>query len=203
MNNELTSLLEKTSGKKTEPLKVKQWVEDLERNLTTLNPVVIDGIMITKVAQDEAFKIYHELYQEVKKQDFQIFLTNMEIEFTTITKQDGTKDYGTKIYYDVGIIKALNQFDIINLVKTEAGNFDLTTEDIIEKVQSWEKFSRIQLTVVDSDRVEGILLDKPKNVTKFADEIYEFAPDVIEQGTGTKKALIQDLKNGYFWLWWD
>ena len=191
MHKILKQQLEALSNKEVEALKVKQWSDES----LTLEEVLLDGVMVNKIEQKRALEIYHELYQEVISKGFQIFLTNMNISFENCQL--------CKIYYDIGIIKAKDQYEVIKLVKTEAPNFDHTTEDIIEKIKSWAKYSKLQLTVVDNDRIEGLILDKPKYIEKFAKEIYDFAPDVVEQGTLTKKVLVEDLKKGNFWLWWD
>lgn len=44
----------------------------------------------------------------------------------------------------------------------------------------------------------------PNDLTKFTNEVYEFCPDVIDQGYGEMKDMISDYKaNKYFWMWWD
>ncbi|MEK7433270.1 MAG: DUF4253 domain-containing protein [Cyanobacteriota bacterium] len=203
-DNDLISQLETLSNKKITSLEIKQFGSDSENSdLIYLKKVNVDGIMITSLDRENAFKLYDFFYKKVILLGYQFFLTNMEIKFPNINIKDLEKNYSYETYYDLAIIKANDQFDIIKLVKTEAGNYDYNTEQIIEKIISWEKYSRIQLTVVEHDRVEGYLLDKPKNVKNFANEIYEFAPDVVEQGTQTKKELINELNSGYFWLWWD
>jgi hypothetical protein len=44
----------------------------------------------------------------------------------------------------------------------------------------------------------------PPDLKKFTKEIYEFCPDVIDQGYGSMKDMIKSYKEDkYFWMWWD
>lgn len=194
--DELLSEIEKFSNSSFVDLKLNNQFDDIDRiNDLYLNSVSKNGKMLSSVEQEKAFEIYKSFYSKVLSLGYQIFLTNMNLQLT--------KENYYKTYYDLAIIKSLDTFDILRLINTEAVNYDHTTENIIEKLKSWEKYSKLQIVVVDYDRVEAFLLSKPKNVKKFSDEVYYFAPDVVEQGTQTKRELIKGLNNGYLWLWWD
>lgn len=196
IDNELIVEIETFSNQKLSKLKFKELDYDYSAETSPyLEKLLENGLMLSFLEREKAFKLYDHMYKKALLKGCQIFLTNMELKFIP------SKPYET--YYDFVIIKSTEIADIFNLIKTEAVNFDLNTEQIIEKIKSWDKYAKIQLTVVDYDRVEGYLSTKPKEARKFANEIYEFAPDVIEQGTQTKKELIRELNEGYFWLWWD
>ena len=56
----------------------------------------------------------------------------------------------------------------------------------------------------DFDFVEAVFVKQPAGMDAFAREVYEFCPDVVEQGVGTVKALADEMRrSGTLYLWWD
>jgi hypothetical protein len=55
-----------------------------------------------------------------------------------------------------------------------------------------------------SDWAEANFIQKPTNMTKFAQELYEFCPDVVDQGAGSIEELEKEM-NAFdiLYLWWD
>ena len=52
--------------------------------------------------------------------------------------------------------------------------------------------------------VEAVFVKQPADMDAFAREVYEFCPDVVEQGVGTVKALADEMRrSGILYLWWD
>lgn len=62
----------------------------------------------------------------------------------------------------------------------------------------------IQQFGADFDYVEAEFVNPPKHMMKFAKEVYDFRPDVVEQGTDTLEMLATEMtrKNSVY-LWWD
>ena len=54
------------------------------------------------------------------------------------------------------------------------------------------------------DFCECEILNKGIDYAKLAAEVYEFCPDVVEQGTDTVEALEEEMSDtGIIYLWWD
>lgn len=51
---------------------------------------------------------------------------------------------------------------------------------------------------------EAVFKKTPADMDAFAREVYEFCPDVVDQGVGTVHALAREMrKTGALYLWWD
>jgi hypothetical protein len=74
--------------------------------------------------------------------------------------------------------------DPIKQYQTNGINYDVTTEDIIKKLQDWDKLFGIQISDISYDQVTVFFQKLPDNLAEMAMEIYEFCPDVIDQGFG-------------------
>jgi hypothetical protein len=60
------------------------------------------------------------------------------------------------------------------------------------------------LTQCGKDFVGGDFLQPVTDVKKLARRMYNFCPDIVEQGTGTVAKLAEEVKeNQSFYLWWD
>ena len=68
--------------------------------------------------------------------------------------------------------------------QTNGINCDITTEDVIEKLTQWDELYGIEISEVEYDRVIVKFSRLPENLAALAMEIYEFCPDVIDQGYG-------------------
>ncbi|RZM03303.1 MAG: DUF4253 domain-containing protein [Pedobacter sp.] len=97
----------------------------------------------------------------------------------------------------VGLIKADSELDILRYRCTNAYNYDLGPEEVLAKIEDLDK--RLGVTVVGCamDWVE-LRFDKlPEDMDAFADEIYEFCPDSVDQGVGdiaSLKEAITDMQ---------
>jgi hydrogenase maturation factor len=150
------------------------------------------GIFFSRLKEETAKEICLQFHESVKSSGNFIFCKNMGFVEDTITT------------FDVVIIKARDLFDVLRFVRIEGGNYNLDTEDILQKVREWNEQYSFKLLVADTDRMEAMMDNPPADMEKFADEVYAFCPDVIDQGYGTKEALVEYYrKNSYLWLWWD
>jgi hypothetical protein len=103
----------------------------------------------------------------------------------------------------ISIIKSSDQFDIVRLQKTDGINYDIDNAALINKLTDWDRRYGIKIIGADYDWVEFEINQLPPDTVKFADEIYAFCPDSIDQGVGTKEALIKEIESRKLFLWWD
>lgn len=66
--------------------------------------------------------------------------------------------------------------------KTNGINCDIDTEDIVDKLIDWSKRFKFEVVEVDHATVALKLETLPDNLADFCREVYEFCPDVIDQG---------------------
>ena len=80
----------------------------------------------------------------------------------------------------------------------------METEDIINKVSEWDKKYVVNVVGCGRDWVWIELSKLPRDLDRFSKEVYEFCPDIVDQGVGDIKKLKESIKeNNELFLWWD
>jgi hypothetical protein len=105
---------------------------------------------------------------------------------------------------EIAVGKGSSQFDILRLAKSDAVNFDMDTEDIVRKLQAWDESCGVDVFHAETDTIELSLMELPVDMQAFANDVYEFCPDIVDQGVGSVEALerlIRDSRQVH--LWWD
>ncbi|PZU97319.1 MAG: hypothetical protein DCE90_07120 [Pseudanabaena sp.] len=77
---------------------------------------------------------------------------------------------------------------------TNGCNYDIETEDIIQKLQEWDAKYGLEISEVNSDSLLLTFKNLPNDLTDLALEIYEFCPDTIDQGFGCAEDMIDILQ---------
>ncbi len=105
----------------------------------------------------------------------------------------------------IGILNGITDpYAIMHLAETNGANYDLLTNDIIEQLKKWDVAFGIQVTGIGFDFCEAAITNNTIDFKKLADEIYQFCPDVVDQGTETVEALAEELRSTEsIFLWWD
>lgn len=97
-----------------------------------------------------------------------------------------------------------NRDDVIRAMGTNGCNYDVDTEDIIQWLDEVELEQPFIVTGVGMDFLEGKFTTPIKDPDGFAKRMYEFCPDIVEQGTETIEALAGELrKTQKLYFWWD
>jgi hypothetical protein len=97
-----------------------------------------------------------------------------------------------------------DQFDIIRLAATDAVNYDKTTYQIIEELKQWDAQVGIDIWQAETDTVQLKLKSLPKDFPNFSQKVYDFCPDIVDQGVGDIESLQAAIKQERaIFLWWD
>jgi hypothetical protein len=105
---------------------------------------------------------------------------------------------------EVVVIAGKSQFDILRLMRSNGANYDLATEDIVAKLVQYDSAFGIRIFHAETDVVEFDLLRTPGDMTAFANDVYVFCPDIVDQGVGDVKKLAEAIEaEGTVYLWWD
>ena len=108
-------------------------------------------------------------------------------------------------YHHLAILRGTDEFDIIKWRQTGAFNYHLSTDDIIRKLNSWRIKNDMIILGVGMQWINLQFKTLPSKMNLFLDDVYQFCPDIVSQGTLTLKALKEQIisNNGHFFLWWD
>jgi hypothetical protein len=95
------------------------------------------------------------------------------------------------------ILKTDDQFQFLRWIKTNGDNYDVTNSDVVERLRDWDSRYGIEIWEAAHDLVQMNLLSIPQDLAAFAQEVYEFCPDTVDQGTG----LVGDYENLQAYGW--
>jgi hypothetical protein len=70
-------------------------------------------------------------------------------------------------------------------------------------MKDMEKDHAYVLTGIGFDYMEGHLILPVKDAKNLAERMYEFCPDIVDQGVGDKDKLVAELEKGKLYFWWD
>lgn len=101
------------------------------------------------------------------------------------------------------VAEGSSQFDILRVARSDAVNFDMDTEQLIQKLQQYDQQVGIDIFHAETDTIEAMLLRTPENMQAFTEDVYEFCPDIVDQGVGSVEELAKSLELGQLYLWWD
>ena len=94
----------------------------------------------------------------------------------------------------ISIIKGIDQFSILRVMQTNGEDDDVTHEEVLQRLREWNRITPFQIIGAENDWVELEFSVLPKDLKAFAEEVYDFSPDTVDEGTGTLKDLIAELK---------
>jgi hypothetical protein len=104
----------------------------------------------------------------------------------------------------IGILKGNDQYDVLRIMQTNGDDYDISNEDIIERLQEWEKRYPFAIIGAENDWVEIEFRAVPDDIRSFAQEVYDFCPDPVDQDAGSIEDLIKEIKaTKRLLLWWD
>lgn len=97
-----------------------------------------------------------------------------------------------------------DQFDILRVARSDAVNYDMYAEDLIVRLKKYHEQIRIDIIHAETDTIDFDCLSLPSNIAAFCDDLYEFCPDIVDQGVGSVEALADAVRRTKrVQLWWD
>ncbi len=178
-----------------------------------INP--LDGLFLTNLTKHSVERlILRGVYQDVKnshgicslttEKNARKIINNHQEELKIAGKYIFISEFGDNTY-KVGLIgNTSDPYKIMEYSGTNGGNYDIETEDIIEKHKKWDKEFGAKIIGIGFDFCEFEILNTNIDYKKLANEVYEFCPDTLDQGAETIENLENEIKKtGRIFLWWD
>lgn len=93
----------------------------------------------------------------------------------------------------------------VALMQTNGANWDLNPSDVVSWLEKLEKKQPFELSNITRDRLEGAFQTPIAEPERLAQSMYQFCPDIVDQGCGSLEVLVQELKKApaTLFLWWD
>ena len=193
IDSEIIKAISRASKKETEKSSVIRYrAVDSTLRVFKQYDSLVPGVKFKFVNEKTAFKIIDKYFDKVRESNNYLFLTNLDF------------DDSYKPYYDIVVAQVSNQFELIKFVGTEPVNYGLSNDDVIKWFRKKQTEFDFDITIADLSRIEAKLKSNPKSFEKLGTEIYEFCPDVIDQGHSDINELVEYLKSSkHMWFWWD
>lgn len=103
----------------------------------------------------------------------------------------------------IAVIKG-DDYAYLGIVRTGGINHDLDHEAVMQRYRLWDQKYGLRLVGAGGDWIEAEFVRPPEDWQAFAQEVYAFCPDIVDQGVGDVDALAGELqKAGRLYLWWD
>lgn len=94
-------------------------------------------------------------------------------------RQSGLRD-GEEIV----VLRTDDDMEIVRVAGSNGTNCDVMHDDVLARLHDWRKRCDFQIIGAASDWVAVEFQTLPSEICAFAEEIYEFCPDSVEQGVG-------------------
>lgn len=149
--------------------------------------IMVDGIVVT-VPQQKTEDVLKGLRAKLKQKKCMAFV----VEFNDSIKSD-----------KIGVIRGADPYDILRVMHTNGEEEDISHEDIIEMLKGWETGASFEIIGAENYWVELEFKTLPRSLETFAEEVYDFCPNTVDEGAGTVSALIKELRDTKrLFLWW-
>ena len=90
--------------------------------------------------------------------------------------------------------EANSQLDALRIAQSDAVNYGLETEDLIRKLTDYDRDYGIDIFHAETDTIGFSLDELPRHMPAFCKDLYEFCPDIVDQGVGTVEALEKEIR---------
>jgi hypothetical protein len=103
----------------------------------------------------------------------------------------------------VALLPTADKYEVIATMGTSAGNYGIGTAGVIAWLKELEREHPFVLSGIGFDYLEGEFRMPPDDPQAMAERMYEFCPDIVDQGTETVANLATELRAGRLYFWWD
>lgn len=102
------------------------------------------------------------------------------------------------------VFPTTDRYEVMAAMQTNGANYDLMPQDVIAWMRKLAKEQPYTLSGIGWDFLRGEFTTKIKQPVELAKRMYEFCPDIVDQGVGDVKALAAELRKSHdLFFWWD
>ena len=104
----------------------------------------------------------------------------------------------------LSMLKGNDDIKIVRWRQTNGINYNKDNSNITNKLLEWKQISEYEIIGVGIDFIDLKFLQLPKDLNDFANDVYTFCSDVVDQGYGEIDVFKEELtKTRLLQLWWD
>jgi hypothetical protein len=101
--------------------------------------------------------------------------------------------------------KSTDPFAALRKAKTNGDNYDVSTADILSRIENWQKLCSFRLSGVDYNAVTINFDTLPKDIKAFVADAYDLCPDLVQVDEDFELPALEKsiAKTKKLKLWWD
>jgi hypothetical protein len=103
----------------------------------------------------------------------------------------------------IGLLPSSDKYEVMAAMETNGDNYNIGTSGVIGWMRELEKDQPFVLTGIGFDFMEGRFVGPVRDTRTLARRMYEFCPDIVDQGVESVDQLAAELEKGAFYFWWD
>jgi hypothetical protein len=103
----------------------------------------------------------------------------------------------------VGLLPTAGFDAVMAIMDTNGDNYGIGTAGVIAWMKELQQEQPFILTGIGFDYMEGHFTSPIKDPQELARRMYQFCPDIVDQGVGSVSELARNLKKGDLYFWWD
>jgi hypothetical protein len=85
---------------------------------------------------------------------------------------------------EIVVLNDIREDEFVRLQKTNGGNYGVSNDDLIARLEKWRSRFDFEIVGASGSWVALRLKTLPAKICQFAEEVYEFCPDIVDQGVG-------------------
>ena len=103
----------------------------------------------------------------------------------------------------VGLLPTADPYSVMAVMETNGNNYNIGTDGVIAWMMELQQEQPFIVTGIGFDYMEGHFTGPVKDPQALAKRMYQFCPDIVDQGTGSVDGLARELGHGNLYFWWD
>lgn len=103
----------------------------------------------------------------------------------------------------VGLLPTGDKYAVMAAMDTNGDNYGIGAAGVIAWMKELEAEQPYVLTGIGFDYMEGRFTTPLKDPSGLAERMYQFCPDIVDQGVGSVGKLAEELQKGALYFWWD
>jgi hypothetical protein len=103
----------------------------------------------------------------------------------------------------IGLAPTTDSYAVMAAMDTNGDNYSIGTAGVIAWMKELAPEQPFILTGIGFDYMEGHFTSAVKDPEALAKRMYQFCPDIVDQGIGSLSALAGELEKGAIYFWWD
>lgn len=165
-------------------------VKPLQGSLAVDHPAAASGLAID-CEQSKAADLLAQAHRPLRDKGLYLFM--VEQSFGIAGKPD-----------TLAILPTADPYQVMTIIGTNAANYDKDTAAIITWLRALEAEQPFELTGIGFDFLAGRFTSPVKDPSGLAARMYDFCPDIVDQGVGSVDALASELRSTRsLYFWWD